>query len=203
MWLSNTSLYHCDKLPFFDLWFSCQFSRSWQIFYRMVFQSQSNLICFGKHFRSEPFSSLDPRQVRLQASKSFKEPKLITCYSTARVDVINCVDKFHTRRRRVVRRVHTIFLRARWKKNARFMCLCYSVLWVSVFSARSFPHCRQRKIYITKKSNHVTITQVSLRKIFWITSSSSRFTWFELLMNQLGRKMSLTQGIETRVSLSE
>ena len=37
---------------------------------------------------------------------------------------------------------------------------------------------------------------------FWITSSSSRFAWFELLMNQMRRKMSVTQGIETRVSLS-
>ena len=165
-------------------------------------QVKSSLLRQALPFRAF-FSSLDPRQVRLQASKSFKGPKLVTCYSTARVDLINCADKFHTRRRRVVRRVHTILLRARSKKNARFMCLCYSVLWVSVFSARSFPHCRQRKIYITKKSNHVTLTQVSLRKIFWITSSSSRFTWFELLMNQLGRKMSLTQGIETRVSLSE
>ena len=35
------------------------------------------------------------------------------------------------------------------------------------------------------------------------TNSSSWFVWFELLMKQLGRKMSLTQGIETHVSLSE
>ena len=35
------------------------------------------------------------------------------------------------------------------------------------------------------------------------TNSSSWFAWFEMLMKQLGRKMSLPQGIETRVSLSE
>ena len=37
----------------------------------------------------------------------------VYAYSTARV---NCADEFHTLRRRVVRRVCTIFLRARSKK---------------------------------------------------------------------------------------
>ena len=109
------------------LWFSCPFSRSLQIFYSLIFQSKSNLVCFGKHFHSEPFSSLDPRQVRLQASKSFTELTLVTYYRTSRVDV-NCADKFHTLRRRVVRRVYTIFLRSRSKKCVIHLPLLFGAI---------------------------------------------------------------------------
>ena len=77
------------------------------------------------------FSSLDPRQVRLQASKSFTELTLVAYYRTSRVDV-NCADKFHTRRRRVVRRVYTNFLRSRSKK-----CVIHVPL---LFGAIIFPY---------------------------------------------------------------
>ena len=96
------------------------------------------------------------------------------------------------------------------EKNARPMCLCYSVPQVSFVL-----HCwvkqrtfrfekaarRQRKIYLMLPCYTHACPVAS--RIYWITSSSSRYAWYELLMNQLGRKMSLTQGIETHVSLSE
>ena len=94
----------------------------------------------------------------------------------------------------------------------KLTCLCYSVLQVSFVL-----HCcvkqrtfrfekaanRQRKIYIMKKVSCYTYVCHVATRIYLITnsssSSSSRFAWFELLMNQLGGKMSLTQGIETCV----
>ena len=95
------------------------------------------------------------------------------------------------------------------EKNALFVCLCHSVLSVSFV----FHYCmkqrtsrfekaasRQQKIPIMRK--HYTRMSHCFEN-FWITSSSSRFAWFELLMNQLGRKMSVTQGIKTWLSLSE
>ena len=87
------------------------------------------------------------------------------------------------------------------------MCLCNSVLQVSFIlhyyvKQRTFRFenaaSGERKIYIEKKSHHATVTHVaSLRKF------SSRIAGFELLMNQLGKRMSITHGIETRVSLSK
>ena len=98
------------------------------------------------------------------------------------------------------------------EKTAPLTCLCYSVLQVSFVlhccvKQRTFRFekaaSRQRKIYIMKKVSCYTYVCHVATRIYLITnsssSSSSRFAWFELLMNQLGRKMSLTQGIETCV----
>ena len=84
-------------------------------------------------------------------------------YSTTRVHV-NCTDKFHTLRCRVVRCICTIFFRA-WskkKKNAWIMCLCYSVLQVSFVSCclkqRTFRFekaaSQLRKIYVMSCYTH-------------------------------------------------
>ena len=75
MWLSNTFI----SCLFSILWFSRRFTRSLQIFRPLLFQPPSNLVCFGKHFSCTcaVSSSLDPRQVRLQASKSFTGPKTL------------------------------------------------------------------------------------------------------------------------------
>ena len=75
MWLSNTFI----SCLFSILWFSRRFTRSLQIFRPLLFQPPSNLVCFGKHFSctGAVSSSLDPRQVRLQASKSFTGPKTL------------------------------------------------------------------------------------------------------------------------------
>ena len=84
------------------------------------------------------------------------------------------------------------------RDSCAFVIRCYNfpIYFVVVWKKRTFrlekAASRQWKIYIMKKSNHVTLTHVTLREMFWITSSSSRFAWFELLMNRLGRKMSLT-----------
>ena len=96
--------------------------------------------------------------------------------------------------------------------NARLMCLCYSVLQVPLYYIvewnRELLGLKERRVengkFISwkKLSCYTHACRVALR-IYWIASSSSRFAWFELLMNQLGRKMSLTQGIETHVSLSK
>ena len=89
-------------------------------------QIKSSLLRQALPFRAF-FSSLDPRQVRLQASKSFTELTLVTYYRTSRVDV-NCADKFHTLRRRVVRRVYTIFLRSRSKKCVIHLPLLFGAI---------------------------------------------------------------------------
>ena len=75
MWLSNTFI----SCLFSILWFSRRFTRSLQIFRTLLFLPPSNLVCFGKHFSCTwaVSSSLDPRQVRLQASKSFNGPKTL------------------------------------------------------------------------------------------------------------------------------
>ena len=111
-------------------------------------------------------------------------------------------DAFCTLRRRVVRRVYTIFLRA-WLKKMCLMCLCYSVLPYSFVlhcvKQRTFRFekvvSRQQKIYIMKKVSCYTCACRITSWIYWImsssSSSSSQFSWFELLMSQLGRKMSL------------
>ena len=63
---------------------------------------------------------------------------------------------------------------------------------------------RHWKIYIMKKLSGHTHTYRVASRIYRITSSSSsRFAWYELLMNQEGRKMSLTDGMETRLSSGE
>ena len=74
-WLSNTFI----SCLFSILWFSRRFTRSLQIFRPLLFQPPSNLVCFGKHFSCTcaVSCSLDPRQVRLQASKSFTGPKTL------------------------------------------------------------------------------------------------------------------------------
>ena len=89
-------------------------------------QLKSSLLRQALPFRAF-FSSLDPTQVRPQASKSFTELTLVTYYRTSRVDV-NCADKFHTLRRRVVRRVYTIFLRSRSKKCVIHVPLLFGVI---------------------------------------------------------------------------
>ena len=43
---------------------------------------------------------------------------------------VNCTDKFHTLRRRAVRRVYTMFLRAQWKKMRDLWPLLFSVIVV-------------------------------------------------------------------------
>ena len=75
MWLSNTFL----TCLFSILRFSRRFTLSLQIFLTIQFQPPSNLVCFGKHFTCTcgASSSLDPMQVRLQASKSFTGPKTL------------------------------------------------------------------------------------------------------------------------------
>ena len=75
MWLSNTFL----TCLFSILRFSRRFTLSLQIFLTLQFQPPSNLVCFGKHFTCTcgASSSLDPMQVRLQASKSFTGPKTL------------------------------------------------------------------------------------------------------------------------------
>ena len=75
MWLSNTFI----TCLFSILWFSRRFTRSLKIFRTLLFQPPSNLVCFRKHFSCTCAisSSLDPRQVRLQASKSFNGPKTL------------------------------------------------------------------------------------------------------------------------------
>ena len=74
-WLSNTFI----RCLFSILRFSRRFTRSLQIFLTSQFQPPSNLVCFGKQFSCTcaASSSLDPRQVRLQASKSFTGPKTL------------------------------------------------------------------------------------------------------------------------------
>ena len=74
-WLSNTFI----RCLFSILRFSRRFTRSLQIFLTLQFPPPSNLVCFGKQFSCTcaASSSLDPRQVRLQASKSFTGPKTL------------------------------------------------------------------------------------------------------------------------------
>ena len=74
-------------------------------------------------------------------------------YSTARV---NCADEFHTLGRRVIRRVYTIFLRAR-SKQMRDSCAFRSFLcitWLCEQKTFRFERAasRQRKIYIIYKA---------------------------------------------------
>ena len=75
MWLSNTFI----SCLFSILWFSRRFTRSLRIFRTLLFQPPSYLVCFRKHFSCTcaVSFSLDPRQVRLQASKSFNGPKTL------------------------------------------------------------------------------------------------------------------------------
>ena len=71
-WLSNTSLYHCDKLPSLDSVVQPSVQPKFaNLPHIAIFQPLSNLM--SKHL----LCSLDPRQVRLQASKSFTEPKTL------------------------------------------------------------------------------------------------------------------------------
>ena len=131
--------------------------------------------------------------------------------NTARV-YVSCEDKFHTLRRRVVRRVYTIFLRARLKKmrdSCAFVIQCYKFpLYYIVEWNKELLGLKERQVdngkflWWKKLSCYTHVCRVA-SLIDWIASSSNRFAWFELLMKQRGRKISLTQGIETRVSLSK
>ena len=120
---------------------------------------------------------------------------LIT-YSTARV-YVNCADKFNALRRRVVRPVYTIFLRARSKKCAVHVFLlfsaisffCISLLYeTKVFKAWKSGEKATENLHSEKKLSCYTRASRVASRIFRITSSSSRFAWFELLMNQLGKE---------------
>ena len=122
---------------------------------------------------------------------------MLGIYSTARV-YVNCADEFHALWRRVVRRVYTIFLRARSKKKcaihvsllfSAISFFCISLLYETKdFKVWKSGEKTTENLHNEKKLSCYTRASRVASRIFRITSSSSRFAWFELLMNQLGKE---------------
>ena len=121
---------------------------------------------------------------------------MLGIYSTARV-YVNCADEFHALWRRVVRRVYTIFLRARSKKKfaihvsllfSAISFFCISLLYETKdFKVWKSGEKTTENLHNEKKLSCYTRASRVASRIFRITSSSSRFAWFEL-MNQLGKE---------------
>ena len=80
----------------------------------------------------DPAIHLSDAEARVQYGKDVDVQAAVerpALYGTASVYVCGA-DEFHTLRRIVVTREYTIFFRT-VEKNARLVCLCYSVLYVS------------------------------------------------------------------------
>ena len=122
---------------------------------------------------------------------------MLGIYSTARV-YVNCADEFHALWRRVVRRVYTFFLRTRSKKKfaihvsllfSAISFFCISLLYETKdFKVWKSGEKTTENLHNEKKLSCYTRASRVASRIFRITSSSSRFAWFELLMNQLGKE---------------
>ena len=74
-------------------------------------------------------------------------------YNTARI-FVNCADKFHTLRCRVVRCVYMIFLHARWKKNVPLLFRPQTVA-VELLDLRCWWSSWEGKCHLLRALKHV------------------------------------------------
>ena len=106
--------------------------------------------------------------------------------------VLNCLEEFI----RVSNRLN-LYNGTKYQDLLSVLCGYYCLHYMNECSWNATENLHNEKL-----SCHTHVLQVALQ-IFWIIRSSSRFVWFELVMNHLGRKIWLTQGIKTCVLLSK
>ena len=116
-------------------------------------------------------------------------------YSTSRV-YVSCAGEFHTLRRRVVRRVYTIFLHARSKKmrdSCAFVIQCYKfplyfiVVWNKGLLSLKKRWVDNGRFTLWKKTImlHSWMSRRFASRIFRITCSSSRLMLSLLITNYI------------------